>query len=217
MSTAQREEWHISKVTQWPKRLGQPDTQFPPNLRLSNEGIKKPVITMWNQWQVWKMKTKAGCHRHNIPQTLEDTKQWQLLFGQGSGTGSGCTWRDSLGLQLRIPAPFPKGTCSGLWPSTSLSENVLGTPECEPGHRLLLISTVSQYRYYPFRRLGQNPSLPSTSNLVSEQGFPLCLWGPWVWGNVNILYAVQQGHMKSESTLTIKQSKFSMSQFLWPQ
>lgn len=94
----------------------------PPNLRLSNEGIKKPVITMWNQWQVWKMKTKAGCHRHNIPQTLEDAKQWQLLFGQGSGTDSGCSWRDSLDLQLRIPAPFPKGTCSSLWPSTSLSE-----------------------------------------------------------------------------------------------
>lgn len=69
------------------------------------------------------MKTKAGCHRHNIPQTLEDAKQWQPLFGHRSGTDSGCTWKDSLGLQLRIPASFPKSTCSSLWPSTSLSEN----------------------------------------------------------------------------------------------
>lgn len=171
------------------------------NLGLSNEGIRGPVITTWNQWQVWKMKTKAGCHRH-IPQTLEDAKQCQPLFGQGSGTDSGCTWRDSLGLQLRIPAPSPKGPCSSLWRSAHLSVRMPQGPQrVNLGMAASWSLQFSQYRYYHFRKLGQNPSLPSTSNSVSEQGSPLCLWGPWVWGNVHILYAVQQEHVKSERLL----------------
>lgn len=65
--------------------------------------------------------------------------------GRDQGTESGCSGRDSLGLQPRIPATsFPKGHLS--WPlavaSTSPSD-LYGIPACELGYPLLLVTTVS--------------------------------------------------------------------------
>lgn len=91
------------------------------------------------------------------------------LFRQRSGLPRSI-WRDFLNLQLKIPVTLPKSTCSKqpVAVALHLSKNVLGTPECEPGHRLLLVSTVSQYGYSPFQRPGQKLSLPSTSQSQKE-------------------------------------------------
>lgn len=188
------------------------------NRGLSNEGIRGPVITTWNQWQVWKTKTKAGCHRH-IPQILKDAKQCQPLFGQGSGTDSGCIWRDSLGLQLRIPVPFPKGTCSSLRRGAPpLSENALGTPKSEPGHGRLLIAMVLSIQILPFPEAWPKPIATfhfKFSLRTRVSSVPV--------GSLSLRYCQHTvcctagTHEVREPTLILKRSKFSISWWLWPQ
>lgn len=150
------------------------------------------------------MKSKEGCLRHNIPKTLEDVKQQQPLFWEESGTDSGCTWRDSLGLQLRIPAPV---AASGS--GTHLTENIW---DCEPGYCLLLVSMVPSAQILS--------PLEAWPEIITAFHFWLSLRkrvssvpaGPWVWGNPSRnIYKVR------ESTLTLKRSKFSIIQFLLPQ
>lgn len=187
MSTAQRREWHINKLTQWPERLGQTDTVFSPKQTWGWAMRKLGDLSLYH-----KISDKFGKRRlRQMPQPyFQDTgecKAMKPLFRQWSGMPRSI-WRDSLNLQLKIPVTFPKSTCSKqpVAVALHLSENVLGTPEWEPGHRLLLVSMVSQYGYLSLPEAW--PKTITTFHFsVSERGSLLCLWGPWVWGNANTL------------------------------
>lgn len=177
-----REEWHTNKLTLWPERLGQPDTEFPPKQtwgwaikEIEDLSSQCRISDRFGKWRLRQDASGTTFPRH-----------WRMWssdshFSRRDQGLTGCTLRDSLGLQLRIPATLPKGTYSSLWQWHS---------SVKPGITSSWSQSFPQHRYYRLWRLGQKSSLPSTSDSVSERQSPLCLWGPWVWSNFSILYAI---------------------------
>lgn len=85
------------------KDLGSQTLNFPPN---KGEGMLRGVSSPHGISD--GLGTKAGCLS---PRSSRDTGGCEAAAGirPGSGIDSGCTWRVSLGLQLRVPRTLPTG------------------------------------------------------------------------------------------------------------
>lgn len=145
--------------------LNSPET----NLRLSNEERRGCVITLWNQGQVWK--TKTG--RRPQPRRSHDA--------------GGC----------RDYATAPQGICRGLrrWPPPHpVTTNVFGIPAREPGHPLLLVTTVSSIQTLSLLEAWRKTITAFHFQHSLRRGVSFCPWGggPWVWGNTDTRHAGQQ-------------------------
>ena len=175
------------------------------NLRLSNGGIKGSVLTTWNQWQVWKTKVKAGCLGHNIPVTQEGAEQRQ---GAGRGRGlTGCTWRDSLGLQLRTPGPSPKGIGSVPPP---LSQDVSWIPGSEPGYPCLPVSKVLSVQILSLLEAWPKPISTFHCQLSLRKGFSFCLCGVPEFEVMPTDHRLCGSNKVRQSAGKLKQSRFNI-------
>ena len=147
------------------------------------------------------------------PQHSRDTGGCGAATGsrQGSGTDSGCTWRDSLGLQLRIPGPSPKGTCSG--PSTGpppLSEDISGIPGSELGYPHLPVLKVLSIQILSLLDAWPKPITTFHCQFSLRKGFSFCPFGVPEFEVMPTYRTLCSSNKVRQSTGKLKQSRFNI-------